>query len=249
MGLFINNDKHPDVYRNNEQIVDTNQLIFKKDHVSELIEEQQKANETLQQSFDEMKDLFAKQAQKQAYHWRYFGNRLYELKKVNMKQEKSETHVMEWLKKLEDQNSKLQITLDNEQLGKEEFVNSIQTLNKANQEVVNRLDHLDVVNEQINSKVNEQLNLQKQMSQQIFTQEDAQNGVLERLDNQEALTEKILRQIDHFRAVLFERTNYLAEKIDTSYSYTASYFTKLINGNESKTHYLKQKENQKNPDL
>jgi hypothetical protein len=240
MGLFINNDKHPDVYKNNDHIFEKNQLVYKRDHVSELREEQQKANESLQQSFDEMKNLFAKQAQKQAYHWRYFGNRLYELKKVTLKQEKAEGHVMDWLKKLDEQNTKLQLTFEKDQFVKEEFVSSIENLNHSSQEVVKRLDYLGMENEQISLKVNEQLDLQKQMSQQIFTQEEKQNDVLERLDNQEALTEKILRQIDHFRAVLFERTNFLAEKLDTSYNYTASYFTKLMNGNESKTHFINQ---------
>jgi hypothetical protein len=58
------------------------------------------------------------------------------------------------------------------------------------------------------------------------------------------LTEKIIRQIDYFRATLFERTNYLAEKIDTGYNYAVSYVSKLMTNNDQlpKQFIIKQKE-------
>lgn len=251
MGLFINNDKHPDVYINRDKITERNQLIFKKDHVAELLERQYLANEILQRSFDEMKDQLDKQAKKQAYHWKYFGNKLYELKRVSIKQERTDHHVMDWLKKLEENNTKIQMNVENDLQVKNQLKESILHLNQSNQDVVKRIDTIGSANEEMSQKVNEQLELQKKMSQQISSQEDKQLNVEQRLEDQEALSEKVLRQIDHFRSVLFERTNYLAEKIDTSYSYTTSYFTKLMSGNENlKTRLInqKQKENQKSLD-
>lgn len=248
MGLFINNDKHPDVYKNCDQIIETNQTIFKKDHVSELLEKQYKSNEILQKSVNEMKEHLDKHAKKQAYQLKYFGNKLYELNRVSRKQEKADNHVMDWLEKLDEKNTKLQVSFEKDLLVKNEMTESIHNLNYANKDIVNRLDNLGVANEQISLKVNEQLDLQKKMSQQITNQEDKQVDVEQRLENQEALSEKVIRQFDHFRSILFERTNYLAEKIDTSYSYTTSYFTKIMNGNEHlKTRLInqKQKENQK----
>lgn len=251
MGLFINNDKHPDVYMNRDEITERNQMIFKKDHVSEILEKQYVANEVLQQSFNEMKEQLDKQARKQAYHWKYFGNKLYDLKRVSIKQERTDHHVMDWLKKLEENNTKIQMNVENDLQVKNKLQESILHMNDFNQDVVKRMDTIGLVNEEMSQKVNEQLELQKKMSQQISAQEDKQVDVEQRLENQEALSEKVLRQIDHFRSVLFERTNYLAEKIDTSYSYTTSYFTKLMNGNENlKTRLInqKQKENQKSTD-
>ncbi len=248
MGLFINNDKHPDVYKNRDQITETNQIVFKKDHVSELLEKQHIANEILQQSINEMKDHLDKHAKKQAYHLKYFGNKLYEINRVSKKQARAESHVMDWLEKLDEKNTKLQVSFDKDLIVKNDLTESIHNLNHSNQDIVKRLDNLGVANEHISLKVNEQLDLQKQMSQQITEQEDKQVDVEQRLENQEALSEKVIRQIDHFRSILFERTNYLAEKIDTSYSYTTSYFTKIMNGNEHlKTRLInqKQKENQK----
>ena len=90
--------------------------------------------------------------------------------------------------------------------------------------------------------------MQNQLSQQISKQADTQLEVLNRLENQEALTEKILRQIDYFRATLFERTNYLAEKIDTGYNYAVSYVSKLMTGTDQSPMKLvitKEKDNKK----
>lgn len=249
MGLFINMDKHPDVYKNNGRIIESNQVFFKKNHLSELVEEQRNANETLQQSFNELKDLFEKQGNKQANQWKYFGNRLYELKKGNLQHEKVESHVMEWLMKLDEKNSILQMTLENELIIKNEFMDHMNNINHSNQEVVNRLTKVGFSNEQLDIKVNEQLDLQKQMSQKISQQEETQNEVLKRLDNQEALTEKISRQIDNFRSILFERTNFLVEKIEKGFNHTTLYFTKLMaDTDQSLNHFMikqKLKENQK----
>jgi len=248
MGLFINTDKHPDILKNNGHIVDLNQSFFKRDHLSELLKEQQKTNETLNQSFSELKDLFEKQESKQTSHWKYIQKGISEQKNVNVQHEKVENHVLTWLKELDAKDSKLQMTLRNDLLLKQKLMNTMETLSHSNQEVVTELDKVGAANEQLDLKVNEQLGLQKQIAQHLAKQEDTQNVVLSRLDNQEALTEKIVRQIDHFRAILFERTNYLAEKIDTGYNYTTSYFAKLMTGDKSLTHFLinqKQKENKK----
>lgn len=248
MGLFINTDKHPDILKNNGHIVEQNQSFFKRDHLSELLKEQQKTNEMLNQSFSELKDLFEKQESKQTSHWKYIQKGISEQKKVNVQHERVENHVLTWLKELDAKDSKLQVTLENDLLLKQELMNTMETLSHSNLEVVTELDKVGLANEVLDLKVNEQLDLQKQIAQQIAKQEDTQNVVLSRLDDQEALTEKILRQIDHFRAILFERTSYLAEKIDTGYNYTTSYFSKLLTGDQSLTHILlnkKQKENKK----
>jgi predicted nucleic acid-binding Zn ribbon protein len=84
-----------------------------------------------------------------------------------------------------------------------------------------------------------QEDLQKQLSEKISKQEEFQTGVLNRLDQQEALTEKIFRQLNHIRSILFERTNYLAEKIDEGYKITSSYVYKLMTGSDQPiTFYL-----------
>lgn len=244
MGLFINKSQHPDVFKNNGQIIDSNQVFFRKNHMADLIEEQQKTNETLQQSLSELKSFYYKQSNRQTNQWNYLQNGIINQRKLNQKHEKVENQVLEWLEKLDEKNSTLQLTLKDEVIFKQEMKNYMDTLNHSNSEVVNKLDKYGLANEQLELKVDEQLNMQNQLSQQISKQADNQQEVLNRLENQEALTEKIIRQIDYFRATLFERTNYLAEKIDTGYNYAISYVSKLMTNNDQwpKQFIIKQKE-------
>lgn len=252
MGLFINNEKHPDVYKNNDQIQGSNQPFFRSDSQAELLEEQQRMNEELQRAFNNLKDTVEKQANKNANQWKYFGNRLYELKKGNLHHKNNEQLVMEALKKLDEKNSALQVTLENEQIVKQQVIDQINYLSHSNQEFVEQFDKLVSATDQLDVKVDEQLDLQKQIAHQMLKQDDTHEEVLKRLDNQEALTEKILRQVDHFRSILFERTNYLAEKIEKGYHLTSSYFTNLVTSSDKPlTQFLvkqKQKEDQNTPE-
>lgn len=249
MGLFINSDKHPDVYKNQGQIQEPNQSFFKQNHLTDLLEEQQKTSEKLHQSFSELKDLLENQATKQTIQWKFFQHGFNEQKKVNYHHEKVENQVLDWLKKLDGKSEALQTTLENETLGNKDLMNYMNQLSLSNQEVANRLDKVGLRNEKLEQKVDEQLILQKQMAHQMNVQENTHTEVMSRLDNQEALAEKILRQVDHFRSILFERTNYLAEKIDTGYNYTTSYITKLFTGSDHPlTHFVinqKSKDNEK----
>ncbi|MDQ0246200.1 putative membrane protein YccC [Bacillus fengqiuensis] len=55
MGLFINGDDHPNVYNNNEMIHASNQRFVRHNSLTELINEQQKANMALAKSIAELK--------------------------------------------------------------------------------------------------------------------------------------------------------------------------------------------------
>lgn len=129
---------------------------------------------------------------------------------------------------------------------KHQFLNQEVVQAKNWDKVVNQLNELSSNNQQhteheelIIHLLKTQEELQKQLSEKISKQEEFQTGVLNRLDQQEALTEKIFRQINHIRSILFERTNYLAEKIDEGYKITSSYVYNLMTGTDQPiTFYL-----------
>lgn len=129
---------------------------------------------------------------------------------------------------------------------KHQFLNQEVVQAKNWDKVVNQLNEISSNNQQhteheelIIHLLKTQEELQKQLSEKISKQEEFQTGVLNRLDRQEALTEKIFRQINHIRSILFERTNYLAEKIDEGYKITSSYVYNLMTGTDQPiTFYL-----------
>lgn len=56
MGLYINSGKHPDILKNPVTVVEVNQSYFKQDSLADMLEEQQKTNDLLQQSYIDLKD-------------------------------------------------------------------------------------------------------------------------------------------------------------------------------------------------
>jgi vacuolar-type H+-ATPase subunit I/STV1 len=183
MGLYINNGKHPTVYKNKKKIPEPNQMLVKRDYLSEVIDEQHQANASLINALNEMKHQFLNQEVVQANNLDKIANQLNEISTSHQKHTEYEELIIHLLKTQEE--------------------------------------------------------LQRKLSEKISKQEEFQTGVLTRLDQQEALTEKIARQLNHIRSILFERTNYLAEKIDEGYKITSSYVYNLMTGSDQPiTFYL-----------
>jgi predicted nucleic acid-binding Zn ribbon protein len=183
MGLYINNGKHPKVYKNKKKISEPNQKVVKRDYLSEVIDEQHQANVSLINAINEIKHRFLNQEVVQANNLDKIVNQLNEISTSNQKHTEYEELIIHLLKTQEE--------------------------------------------------------LQKQLSEKINKQEEFQTGVLTRLDKQEALTEKIFRQLNHIRSILFERTNYLAGKIDEGYKITSTYVYNLMTGSDQPlTFYL-----------
>lgn len=232
MGLFINQNKYNDLYKNESEIHEPNQKVFIRNHVAEMIKEQQKVNNNLHHAFLKLSGLQEQFENRQTGRWNDVSDQLKELKKMNDEQDKFENNILLYLKKLEASNNELQNIFETERLSEQDFMGEIEHLSESYHEIANRLGEYRVTIEQLTGKISEQHDLQKQMAEQLAGQESVQEDVVNRLENQEALTEKIMRNIDYFRSILFERTAYLAEKIENGYNLTSSYIAKIMTGNE-----------------
>ncbi|WP_404451544.1 hypothetical protein LG329_14565 [Virgibacillus necropolis] len=228
----MNNEKHGNLFKNEGKIKEPNQSYFKRDHFAELVNGQLKVNESIQHSIHGLKTLHQQQENSQMAKWMEISKRLNELKAFNLTHEKDKGYVVERLKNLEEENKKLQVIVEDERLSEREMLSQINSLCQSNQEIVDQLEDYNLGQQEVKTKMSEQFDLQQQMSDQLSKQEENRDEVLSRLENQEALTEKITRQIDYFRSILFERTNYLAEKIENGYQHTSSYINKLVTGSE-----------------
>lgn len=235
MGLFINRDAHREIFKNEGTIRAPNQSFFKWDPLSELLKEQQKVNESLHYSIHKQHLLSKQQGYKQTSRWKEVNTQLTELKDMNIQQETVKFQVVERLKTLENQNRKLQLIMEQERLSEQEMKDQLKSLEHSNQAIVEQLEMGGLANEQIGVKMDEQHDLQKQMADQMMKQEVANEDVLNRLEKQEAVSEKITRQMDHFRAILYERTSYLAGKIEEGYYLTSLYVTQLMTRSDQPT--------------
>lgn len=193
MGLFINDQGNPGIFKNGEKINEPNQAYSRKDFLTDLLKEQHDANLTLKKALEDLKREYHHQETAQAKQWNQIGSELGALKESNLQHEQLEFALMERFNAFEEN-----------------------------------------------------------MAQKLASQADFQTDVLTRLDNQEALTEKIYRQLNHIRSIIFERTNYLAAKVEEGYKITSSYIYKLMTGAEQPlTFFLlnqKKEENQQHKD-
>ncbi|WP_028401445.1 hypothetical protein [Ectobacillus panaciterrae] len=252
MGLFINNDEHPNVYKNNEKINAPNQVFARHNFLTELLNEQQKANVALTKSIAELKTRYEQIEETQTIQWNHVKNQMSNLTVSSHHREEFESQMMQRLNSLDEKNANLQAVLENESVLKRSILDQINTLSESNQEIASHLEKNKAANQQLSLQLNEQLELQKEVADKLSNQEEFQAGVLKRLDNQEALTEKISRQLNHIRSILFERANYLAMKLEDGYKLTSSYVSKLMTGSDQPLTFSitnnKKREQQKHSD-
>ncbi|WP_243297613.1 AAA family ATPase [Bacillus litorisediminis] len=248
MGLFINNGKHPDVFKHHGDIDEPNQGYLKIDYYSEMINQQKKINESLAHSIQELADLFQKQSKNQSKQWVEVTNQLNELKESQQQHEKFEVQAREWLHVLNNDNHELQKMIKIEQDVNQKMMEQLNLLSQSNQEIVIQLDAYKEANQQLQTNIHDLVELNKQMSEQMTKQDQNQNRVINQLDNQEAMLEKTYRQISNIRSILFERANHLAEKIENSYNLTSSFFYKLLTGSEQPLTLVMMKQKQKKSD-
>ena len=217
MGLFINSEQHHNMYRTKENIHGSNQTTFQRDHLSELLKEQQKTNESLRKSMIKLGILQEQSGQNHSKQWQEIGKRLASLEKANQQQDQRAIQMLEHVKILTDENSNMQILIEKDHISSQEVAEQIKQ---------HYLNH-------------------QELSKQLHAHGENQQEVMKRLDHQEALTEKMLRQMSNLRSILYERTNFLAETIEDSYQFTASYVYQLLTGTEQPLTFYMQRKHEK----
>lgn len=258
MGLFINDSQHPEVFKNNGQLKASNQEEFRSNFLSEFLESQEATNQSFLEGIVRLNESQQRFANQHTTSWNEINKRLQYLKEINVQHELVEKQIQIGLQKLEQQNEKLQVLITEEQLGKKQLMDHIEQLDETQSDIkiqldiseetngviVQKLDDLSLMNldvlynmEQVSAfnneaalMMDEQSQFHQTISRQINNMEEAQKELTSRVDHQEGLMEKIMRQVDHVRLSLFERTNFLEEKMEKLYQASKASFQKIKNG-------------------
>ncbi|TRM11005.1 hypothetical protein FH966_04290 [Lentibacillus cibarius] len=228
MGLYMNRNEHPSVYKNDMAIPEPNQGYFHKDTFSEMIQEQKAVNKQLSDAFQELKRMNNEQNRATSGKWQEINRQLHMLNQRKQAQETFEHQTLEWLQTIEKNNNKLAAILEHDDARKQETATRIDALSQSNREIAARLAAYESTNSSMNEQLGKLAERNEQLSRQLSKQDQTQDNVLDRLENQEALMEKIHRQISEFRSILYERSSHLAEKIEDSCNVTASYVYKWM---------------------
>ena len=132
MGLFMKDDEHSGLFKNNGRLIDNNQTDFRSDYLSDMIKDQQTSNQLIQRTIQALKNAQNRSNQRQIKEWKTLDKQLNELKELNTKHEQIEKQVMDWLEKLEARHAELQTTMTDEQLGIKNLINQNKNDTKDN---------------------------------------------------------------------------------------------------------------------
>lgn len=187
MSLFINNDKHKSIYKNQEKIKGINQNFFRSDPLSEILKEQQKINDSFYRSIRDLETISKQQKFRQNEQWDEINHLFNEFKEYHDRKNK---HVVQKLLDLEAGNRKLRQRFNHKQLSEEKWIDQMDSIQKSNDEIILQLIQYALTSEQIEEKVDEQITTQKQMYEKVLEHSKNQTDVIKRLEIQEEISEK-----------------------------------------------------------
>ena len=217
MGLYINHDEHKHVFKPKGKLTARQQVYYRRDHLSELIQEQNRLNESIKKSLYELNMSHKQQRHVQNYQWNDTRQQLEELYKQNEQQD-----VTQLISSLEQQIT--EIIRSN----KDDHLKQLDMIHQFHDEVLVKINNYAQQYEDVIEKFSEQTINQQKTDDYLAEQEANQEKITKRLEDQEALTQKLVRQVDHLRSIIFERVSYLADKIDTVYKDTSTYLSQTL---------------------
>ncbi|WP_060210151.1 hypothetical protein [Sporosarcina koreensis] len=226
MGMFFNKKNHSDLYKG-DHIAAKNQSIYRTDSLSEAIKEQKKSFDKMNEKYNEMEKQIQKQRRIQSDRWRTTGSRFDEILDHQSQHRQFEQDAIATLERLDLKHKELQKMLESKRRMNEELVEQINMLNQSNAEIAERLDKFDADQGMLLTKMDTQIEKQEQFSISLEKQKTAQIDMATRIEQHEGLIEKVMRQMDFLKSVIFERSHFLAEKIDKSYLLTTTYISNL----------------------
>lgn len=236
-------NENENVYKSEEQLHAPNQQIFIRSHMSEVLEEHNNVQQSIIKSIRRLNSQMAGQGMKQQQNWDSIMDQLQILEKDSMNHKTMEQNVLDKLRILEDSQKSISIQIKEEGLSKQQITSHLTELKKSQQVLQEMMDSMQITNEKYHDKVEEQNQLQQVVMQTLKEKDVETEKVQERLESQEALLEKVVRQMDHFRGVMYERTNYLAKKLESSVAYMLN---KLTGVNDDKQEELQEKKEKQN---
>ncbi|MFC0300312.1 hypothetical protein ACFFIS_05670 [Virgibacillus soli] len=232
MALFINRAHHPDVYKTDEEIVASNQHVFQTDVKAEMIQSQRKVNERLQESVRLLNRLYEQQHIQQQAQWQKVDRRLKEINIVNQAQARKEEEMLHKISMLMEFDKTLQSTIEKYHEEDKELGTNITQLLQMKPWMEQQLSEQLERDEKVLSQLSQLISAQEMAEQQMMHDKEEQKSIVSRLDKQAATLEKVTRQLDHFRSILYERSHYLAGKVEDSVRLTASYLYNMSKGKD-----------------
>lgn len=228
MGLYRDNSAHSDVFLNRKNLDEPNQDYFETDYVADMVNEQKRMNHSLIHTCRSLQELYLKQQQTQKREWEEIKNELEQLNTSSREHAQFEQKAMESFHMLAKTDETLFQKLEEEGWQKQALMDEMRHIRENNQEVLDQIKDYESLNRNLTAKMDNLIELQQAVTEVLSKQHEDQYKTLQSLENQDALLEKILRQVTNLRSILFERSNFLAEKVENSYKLTSTFIYNAV---------------------
>lgn len=210
MGLYMNDNEHPTLFKNNGPLIDNNQANYHTDNLSEIIKGQQTSNQLVQRAIQVFKNTQTRSNQRQILNFKNLNKQLNELKELHTQHHQIEKHVIDWLQKLEVQNAELRATITDEQISIKNLTNQMHTIGQSqtefdlhlqkvagsNDEIVSQLTQQNVFNDKIFERLDQYTVITDEFVQRLNESEKNNDEVVHQLEQIESKTDLLLGKID-----------------------------------------------------
>ena len=192
MGLFMKDDEHLGVFKNNGRLIDNNQTDFRSNYLSDMISDQQAANQLIHRAIQSLKNTQSHSNQRHIQEWETVDKQLNELKELHIQHEQIEKQVTDWLEKLAAKQDKLQMMLADEQLEVKNVSNQINEIDQSQKAFDLQLKQIVGTNKKIEKRLSRYNTTTNKIVKQLNHYHIANADIVQRLDQYE----KTANQLD-----------------------------------------------------
>ncbi|MBM7602193.1 vacuolar-type H+-ATPase subunit I/STV1 [Metabacillus crassostreae] len=239
--VYIKNHSNPSLYKQPSEImVKSNQKFFRKNSLEELLNNQDKVNKSLDKSTKEVNSILNETKFEQFQQFNHLVRQLEEQEKRTTPlienldtQQKVYDMFLIRLNKLEQLHHELVQKHDDKEVIHQAMMDQLTIQDHALQKMSKNIETYTDLHKDLNNQINTQHKTNEEILKSLELQEAFHQTVLEKLDQQDALNRKTANELDTLKSTLYERINYVIEKIEDNYKSIITYFGKLFKKDKS----------------
>lgn len=235
--VYSKKNDNPTLYINTKNIqANSNQQTFRRNYLQEFMYLQAELNSSLTNATKEVSRLISKTSTEQQNqfnhvfkHLQLHEERIEPLKNYIIKQEEAHNELISRFETLNTANQGLLEKHKKDELLNQAIIDQLTIQDTSLHQLTKKVEHFETLHSQFHDQLAEQLNVNESIKNNLELQESFHQTILERVESQDAIHQKMARDMDSLRATLFERINYVVEKIEENYKQVSGYIFKLFN--------------------
>lgn len=234
--VYINKKTSQSLYMHKPlEKVSSNQEVFRKTPLHELLKQQNMLRDTLSNASNEINDLVSDSKKEQVKLYSQIIKELENHKQQTAplidnaaNQEVMYRSLLNRFIRMEEINHQLLKRFEDDEFINQGIIDQLTFQDTAIKQLSIKIEQYGGLQNNLTERIDEQTKINEDILKTLELQEAFHTTVLERLENQEAHSQKLSRDIDHLKSTLHERISFVVEKIEDHYRQIISFVTHLF---------------------